>query len=391
LFGSAPGDTDFRKLEVPDNAVRIEDPSEAPEGASIVRGDRGGTYYIPEGEGNGETDETDDVTADPDDISEFEQTAVTEGDEVIIEGPDGEEHQVTVQVVGSDNAFVVEDTQGNREVVEPNGETRNGKFEAVGMVGNNDSNIEPSPTRNDDGDIIATGETTTGEDVTEYLAGSNVSNVGAAGEDLGGVMSSDVFSVGEASDGRPVYIKDIDDEDRMAQSQNATSAAFVLQEMGLNAPAHFLDEDTGQLKMESAGGVSTPEDSRTERIETEDLANAAAGRLLVGDIDIHAGNFVVDEDGSVSNIDLDMSGSKLDDSIFEGPGAPNKEIALKQFDGVDEKLDTPVNNEDLESALDNIVEELEDESGELPQQIQNSVIGDAVKNNVEMFKAGELL
>jgi hypothetical protein len=259
------------------------------------------------------------------------------------------------------------------------------------MVGNNDSNIEPSPTRNDDGDIIATGETTTGEDVTEYLAGSNVSNVGAAGEDLGGVMSSDVFSVGEASDGRPVYIKDIDDEDRMAQSQNATSAAFVLQEMGLNAPAHFLDEDTGQLKMESAGGVSTPEDSRTERIETEDLANAAAGRLLVGDIDIHAGNFVVDEDGSVSNIDLDMSGSKLDDSIFEGPGAPNKEIALKQFDGVDEKLDTPVNNEDLESALDNIVEELEDESGELPQQIQNSVIGDAVKNNVEMFKAGELL
>ena len=39
---------------VPDNAVSISDRSEAPEGATVVEGDRGGLYYVPEGEsGNG--------------------------------------------------------------------------------------------------------------------------------------------------------------------------------------------------------------------------------------------------------------------------------------------------------------------------------------------------
>jgi len=43
---------------VPDNAVSISAPSEAPEGAEIVTGPEGGTYYIPPGEGNeGDNDE----------------------------------------------------------------------------------------------------------------------------------------------------------------------------------------------------------------------------------------------------------------------------------------------------------------------------------------------
>jgi len=35
--------------EVPDNAVSISDRSEAPEGAQVIEGDRGGLYYIPQG------------------------------------------------------------------------------------------------------------------------------------------------------------------------------------------------------------------------------------------------------------------------------------------------------------------------------------------------------
>ena len=42
-----------QKAEIPDNAVNIQDRSEAPEGAEIIEGDRGGLYYIPE---NGESD-----------------------------------------------------------------------------------------------------------------------------------------------------------------------------------------------------------------------------------------------------------------------------------------------------------------------------------------------
>ena len=49
LFGSAPSDSRFRNLKVPDNAVSISDRSEAPEGAQVIEGDRGGLYYIPQG------------------------------------------------------------------------------------------------------------------------------------------------------------------------------------------------------------------------------------------------------------------------------------------------------------------------------------------------------
>jgi len=138
LFGSEPSDTDFRSLQtpegVPDNAQGpVSDRSEVPEGASTFDGPAGGLYYVPADEEPEQ--ETNEVTADPEEIQDFQQTAVEEGDEVIIEGPDGEENQVTVDVVGSDDAFVVEDAEGNREVIEPNGETRDGRFEAVGLVG----------------------------------------------------------------------------------------------------------------------------------------------------------------------------------------------------------------------------------------------------------------
>jgi hypothetical protein len=121
---------------VPDNAVGpVQDRDEIPENASVVQGPGGGTYYVPAGgEGEGESDGND-VTADPEEIEDYKPRAVEEGDEIVIQGPDGEEHQVTVEVVGSDNAIVVEDSEGEREVIEPDGETRDGRFEAVGAVG----------------------------------------------------------------------------------------------------------------------------------------------------------------------------------------------------------------------------------------------------------------
>lgn len=51
--GEEGGDAGFfrdgRALAVPDNAVSIDNPSEAPDGAQIVEGDRGGLYYVPSG------------------------------------------------------------------------------------------------------------------------------------------------------------------------------------------------------------------------------------------------------------------------------------------------------------------------------------------------------
>jgi len=46
IFSKYSGEVFRRKLEIPDEAVRISDRSEAPEGATIVEGERGGLAYI---------------------------------------------------------------------------------------------------------------------------------------------------------------------------------------------------------------------------------------------------------------------------------------------------------------------------------------------------------
>ena len=59
------------KAEVPDNAVSISDPSEAPEGARTVTGPGGGDYYIPPGESSGGQATIDDIMSS--DMSEEEK------------------------------------------------------------------------------------------------------------------------------------------------------------------------------------------------------------------------------------------------------------------------------------------------------------------------------
>jgi hypothetical protein len=43
------GDREMARQKVPPNAISINDPSEAPQGAEVIRGPRGGVYYIPGG------------------------------------------------------------------------------------------------------------------------------------------------------------------------------------------------------------------------------------------------------------------------------------------------------------------------------------------------------
>jgi len=52
---------------VPDNAVPIDSRGEAPDGAKVIEGDRGGLYYVPEGdEGGGDDQDFSDVDVDED-------------------------------------------------------------------------------------------------------------------------------------------------------------------------------------------------------------------------------------------------------------------------------------------------------------------------------------
>jgi hypothetical protein len=82
---------------VPDNAIRIDSRDEAPEGAQVIEGDRGGLYYVPEGEEPaGDDQDLSDVDTDEDGVVQ-DISQLDEGDEVLLGGD-----PVTVQYAGAD-------------------------------------------------------------------------------------------------------------------------------------------------------------------------------------------------------------------------------------------------------------------------------------------------
>lgn len=117
---------------VPDNAVPIDSRGEAPDGAKVIEGDRGGLYYLPEGEeaGAGDQDFSDVDVGEDGTVQNISQ--LEEGDEVLLGG-----EPVTVQYAGADETtgdtllgyvdedgeefFVYEDILG-RDVTLPGGD-----------------------------------------------------------------------------------------------------------------------------------------------------------------------------------------------------------------------------------------------------------------------------
>jgi hypothetical protein len=71
-----------RSLAVPDSAIPIGSRSEAPEGAQIVTGDRGGLYYIPVGEGEGGDEGQTETEQQVDEILKSEQADWKKGEEL---------------------------------------------------------------------------------------------------------------------------------------------------------------------------------------------------------------------------------------------------------------------------------------------------------------------
>ena len=153
---NAAGGTDFRSLQVPDNAVSISDRSEAPEGAQIVEGDRGGLYYIPPGEGDGEGGESDitdrtnpDGTIDVDNVQPGD-TVLKGGDEITIDGTEEDENGMLVGFTKEETGeefLIYDDMLDDFEVpgadVDPDGEPdTDGDDDAVLSAG--DDVLSPS-------------------------------------------------------------------------------------------------------------------------------------------------------------------------------------------------------------------------------------------------------
>jgi len=76
------GEAEADQKAVPDNAVSIDSRDEAPEGAKVIEGERGGLYYVPEGEdGDGDGDgppESVDLSKETDSVS-LEEAGITDG------------------------------------------------------------------------------------------------------------------------------------------------------------------------------------------------------------------------------------------------------------------------------------------------------------------------
>lgn len=89
---------------IPDNAVRIDSRDEAPEGAQIVEGERGGLYYIPPDEEGSEEDGEDAGELPEFDLSSAEVVeTVSEPDADVFGGSD---HQVDLVDIDGEQYFV---------------------------------------------------------------------------------------------------------------------------------------------------------------------------------------------------------------------------------------------------------------------------------------------
>ena len=144
------------KEAVPENAVSISDPSEAPEDANVIEGPQGGLYYVPAGGGGGgdlADRADDDGTIEAEDLQEGD--VVMYGDEEItIQGTGTDETGTAVQFVDEDGEefFIYEDIMGD-EMRVPGSEEEGG----------DDGDIDP-PDPEDDDRALAEGQEVTTAD-----------------------------------------------------------------------------------------------------------------------------------------------------------------------------------------------------------------------------------
>lgn len=165
---------------VPDGAVSISDESEAPEDAQIVRGDRGGLYYVPAGEGDDEEGEDGGGEFEPGE--ELDAGDLEEGMEVSIYGDPATINGVYEDAGPSGEtaiAFTNDATGEDFEIFEDLLEGEIEATEATGGSGGGEADGDPGGEGGEDGDAEpADGEETEElmpDDVTDEHVGRSVS------------------------------------------------------------------------------------------------------------------------------------------------------------------------------------------------------------------------
>ena len=336
-------ETAVYQADIPDEAVNIQDRSEAPEDAEIITGDRGGLYYIPvDEEADGKDSNSDigftvsEVRSDDfgaDDVSgladELPKTpgeselwdrhtpaddAPSIGDEVMIR--EGGENTVAV-AVEQDGV-----PDGGLRVMTPNGES------TVSLRRNVTHTFDES------------GEIDAPEDVSEISARSPddaIDSINADEFGFEGGRNIDNMTVHTFSDGS--FTVETDFEGREEFGRRATVASNVINELGGSSPEHRFED--GNLLV---GGVDGSElaDVDVSDINKDNLVDTLSAAALVGDGDLSRDSFIVDESGDTHAIDLEMASF----------GSMSPDDSLRPLENIIESLDLPTDIEEIENRME---------------------------------------
>jgi hypothetical protein len=381
-----------RHLAVPDAAIPIKDRSEAPEGAQIIEGDRGGLYYLPGGDGDGEA--TGEVEPSANDAEPDEIADAISGD--VLDRPSGELEDLRTQLRGAGSIEEAHDIL-EREL-DP------GEIEELG------AEIE----QQQEFDLMPTDERLT--DAFE-LAETQESFRDRGGE--GGNSTADAMQVLEYEDGSVDYATPVDAYQNVptgvvsspfeAQRNNRLSPKVINQLGGTAAEAVVTEGPDGQefIVKEGMAGKTHAEFKGRFRLgfnildktdDPEALQDSARETLtsayFTGNADLHPGNLHIDtETNTYSIIDHDSAtgrrgrGIQNIDDYVNRPGLEldsaesramiyDKAIDIRegnvQIDGIDNKAFAGyVENAADTAARRGVLEGHNFGDAELPEELQS--------------------
>jgi hypothetical protein len=306
-----------RKMQtVPDDAVSIDDPSDAPEDAEVITGPRGGTYAVPSGSGGG-TGGEDGGDKIPDDVNVQDEEALRE----VYENADTDVPLADV----AQEADKLESTFSNML-----------DSEAAAMMAINnlvaDDDTDPSESENDDeGEYTPPENPEIEDELTKYSDGDEITvDTEKVGEVSGDIVDTEFIEYGD------VIIKDVDgnehvipvDEINSVESGITASAPFQLAYTGGSGNAKLAGEHTADWErhyLDLLENVAWADDTSRNLVQFNEsevpemvkqrLRNVILGDAVFDGIDA-VGNDVVDFKQELAD-SLTDDGWSLDDLAGE--------------------------------------------------------------------------
>lgn len=168
--------------------------------------------------------------------------------------------------------------------------------------------------------------------------------------------------IAQLDDGSEVFVREnVDDftADRIAAGH------AVYEQAGVPVPDQHIDDD-GTLAKEAING-ETLRQGGGENADRESVIDAYAASIITGDTDMHGGNMIVRDDGTVMPVDMAGSGAPVDDPA-------DKEGKIMNY----------IDMMDMDIEFDEIADRAEEMAQDIdPDDLPDTVATDNISDNVE--------